>query len=97
MGYRIELAEIEHVAVNTLKIAPNCCALYDAGAKRIVLVYEAPSPLSEKELRQKLGEALPRYMVPSVYRHVPEMPRNTNGKIDRLALREEMLTHEERA
>ncbi len=87
MGYRIELAEIEHVAVNTLKIAPNCCALYDAEHKRIVLLCEAPSPLPEKELRRKLGEVLPRYMVPSVYKYLPEMPRNTNGKIDRQFLK----------
>ncbi len=87
LGYRIELTEIEHVAVNALKIVPNCCALYDTKAQKIVLVYEAASPLPEKDLRQKLGETLPRYMVPTVYRHVPEMPRNTNGKIDRLQLR----------
>lgn len=93
-GYRIELTEIEHVAVNALKIASNCCALYDTNAKKIVLVYEAPSPLSEKDLRQKLGKALPRYMVPTVYRQVTEMPRNTNGKIDRLELRRIFLEQE---
>lgn len=97
MGYRIELAEIEHVAVNTLKIAPNCCALYEAGAKRIVLVYEGHSALPEKELRQRLGEALPRYMVPTIYKHVPEMPRNTNGKIDRLKLHQEIIEYKEKS
>ena len=86
-GYRIELTEIEHVAVNTLKLMPNCCALYDSQAQKIVLVYEAPTPLLEKTLRQKLGEFLPRYMVPTVYRHVMELPRNRNGKIDRMALK----------
>ena len=86
-GYRIELTEIEHVAVNTLKLMPNCCALYDSQAQKVVMVYEAPIPLLEKTLRQKLGEFLPRYMVPTVYRHVTELPRNRNGKIDRLALK----------
>ncbi|WP_165176382.1 amino acid adenylation domain-containing protein [Desulfovibrio sp. ZJ369] len=92
MGYRIELAEIEHVAVNTLKLAPNCCALYDPERKRIVLVCEAASPLPEKELRRRLGEVLPRYMVPSVYTYLPEMPRNRNGKIDRQFLKEHIDT-----
>ena len=87
LGYRIELAEIEHVVVNTLKLAANCCALYDAEQKKIILVYEAGFPLPEKELRQKIAEILPRYMVPGVYRQIEEMPRNTNGKIDRLKMR----------
>ena len=100
LGYRIELAEIEHVAVNTLKIAPNCCALYDQARKRIVLVCEAASPLSEKALRQKLGEVLPKYMVPSLSLSIPEMPRNRNGKIDRQFLKEhldELLSGAEKA
>lgn len=91
MGYRIELAEIEHVVVNTLKLVPNCCALYDAENKMIVLAYEAVSPLPEKDLRKQIGSMLPRYMVPGRYKHLLEMPRNTNGKIDRLALRQNIL------
>ncbi|MCH5277956.1 MAG: amino acid adenylation domain-containing protein [Desulfovibrionaceae bacterium] len=86
-GYRIELGEIEHVVVNTLKLMPNCCALYDAERKRIVLIGESASPLPEKELRQKLGAVLPRYMVPSVYTFIPEMPLNSSGKIDRQLLK----------
>jgi len=86
-GYRIELAEIEHVVVNNLRLVPNCCALYDTKNRRIVMIYEAPSVLEEKDLRQRIGEILPKYMVPTVFRQLPELPRNTNGKIDRLALR----------
>lgn len=88
LGYRIELAEIEHVVVNTLKLAANCCVLYDAEQKKIILVYESKSPLPEKELRQRIAEILPRYMVPNAYRHIEQMPRNTNGKINRLKIRE---------
>lgn len=93
LGYRIELAEIEHVAV-ALKLVSNCCALYDAKRKKIILVYEGPSPLEEKDLRRKIGEALPRYMLPAVYHQLSELPRNTNGKIDRLALREHIARME---
>jgi amino acid adenylation domain-containing protein len=90
MGYRIELAEIEHVLVDTLGIAANCCAVYDAAKKEIVLFYEAASPLDAAELRKRIGGILPRYMIPAAYRHMPELPRNTNGKIDRLLLKEEL-------
>lgn len=86
-GYRIELGEIEHVAVATLKLADNCCALYYPETQKIILVYEAPAQLDEKKLSQELARALPRYMLPNEYRHVREMPRNPNGKIDRLKLK----------
>lgn len=86
MGYRIELGEIEHVVVNSLKLATNCCAIYDKKQKKIVLVYEAPQLLSATDWRQKLGEVLPRYMLPSVYKHLTEIPRNANGKIDRMEM-----------
>lgn len=85
-GYRIELGEIEHVAAQ-LKVADNCCALYYPETQKIILVYEASAPLDEKRLSQDLACALPRYMLPNEYRHVSEMPRNPNGKIDRLKLK----------
>lgn len=86
-GYRIELGELEHVAVDELKLAHNCCALYYPQKQKIVLVYEAPEPVPDKELARKLATVLPRYMLPNEFRHVKEMPRNANGKIDRMALK----------
>lgn len=86
-GYRIELGEIEHITVNVLKIIDNCCVLYDNEQKRIVMVYESHTHICEKELRQSLENELPHYMVPTAYKHVVEMPRNANGKIDRLKLK----------
>ncbi|KAK2746149.1 NRPS [Onygenales sp. PD_40] len=44
--------------------------------------------LSEmKNLRQKLLEALPPYMVPSMYIHMKKMPPTPTGKLDRQLLR----------
>lgn len=86
-GYRIELGEIEHIAVNVLKIIDNGCVLYDNEQKRIVMVYESHIQISEKELRQSLEKELPHYMVPTIYKRVPQLPRNANGKIDRLELK----------
>lgn len=86
-GYRIELAEIEHVAVNQLKIVDNCCVVYDEKGKKIIMVYEAPHELPVKELRLALEALLPRYMIPGGYVHVDAMPRNPNGKIDRAMLK----------
>lgn len=93
-GYRIELAEIEHLAVTLPDLAHNCCALYDADRGRIVLVYEAPAPIPPAQWRRRLGEVLPRYMLPARYCHLPELPRNANGKIDRRLLAERLRREE---
>lgn len=86
MGYRIELGEIENVII-ALNVVSNCCAVYHSEKKRIVLFYESSELLDEKMLRLSISRVLPRYMVPSVYCHLEVMPRNNNGKIDRLKLK----------
>lgn len=87
LGYRIELGEIEHVIVNTLKIAKNGCVVYNSIKKEITLFYEASNEISVAEFRKELTKSLPKYMIPTVYVFMQELPRNTNGKIDRLYLK----------
>lgn len=86
MGYRIELGEIEHVVVNKLKLVKNCCVVYDYERKVIVLFYEGDKAVPEVEIRKALSLEVPKYMIPVRYELVEELPRNTNGKIDRLKL-----------
>jgi amino acid adenylation domain-containing protein len=87
LGYRIELGEIEHVIVNTLKIAKNGCIVYNVNKKEITLFYEASNEIPVVEFRKELTKALPKYMIPTAYTFMQELPRNTNGKIDRLFLK----------
>lgn len=87
MGYRIELGEIEHVLENDLKLVKYCCAVYRYDAKEIVLYYESDNDITPREFRAAMGKAFPSYMIPSVFARLSELPRNTNGKIDRLALK----------
>ena len=84
MGYRIELGEIEHVIINTLKLVKNGCVVYNHQRKEITLYYEAEKELTAAEFRKSIGNTLPKYMIPVVYHCLPELRRNTNGKIDRL-------------
>lgn len=86
-GYRIELAEIEHIIVNTLKLTKNGCIVYDFANKEIVLYYEAKEEMPVSEWRRSIGTALPKYMIPTRYILMDELPRNTNGKVDRLKLK----------
>lgn len=84
MGYRTDLGEIEHVIINTLKLVKNGCVVYNQSAKEITLFYESEQDIPASEFRKKIGQALPKYMIPTVYNHLEELQRNTNGKIDRL-------------
>ena len=90
LGYRIELGEIEHVIVNTLKIVKNCCVVYQTARKEITLFYESETEISPAEFRKQIAGILPKYMIPTIYIRMDEMPRNTNGKIDRLMLKNQI-------
>ena len=86
-GKRIELGEIEHVLINTLQLVKNGCAVYDFDNKAIVFYYEGAEELTMAELRKGASVALPNYMIPGRFIYMRELPRNTNGKIDRLSLK----------
>ena len=86
-GYRIELGEIEHVIVNVLQIVKNCCIIYQIEKKEITAIYESLDIISDVEFRKKLLLHFPKYMIPTKYIRMDELPRNTNGKIDRLTLK----------
>lgn len=87
-GYRIELGEIEHIIINTLKLVNNGCVVYNYKSKEIVLYYESEKELQVSELRKAISSAVPKYMIPTVFCQLPLLPRNANGKIDRLQLKE---------
>jgi D-alanine--poly(phosphoribitol) ligase subunit 1 len=85
LGYRIELAEIE-LACSSIEDIRNVCVLYNNDRKEITLFYEAPAQATPAAIRTKLLMTLPKYMIPTAFHRLDEMPRNPNGKIDRLAL-----------
>ena len=86
MGYRIELGEIETALDAVFGVDAAVC-FFDAENDRIVCAYQGG--ISEAELLRLLPERLPRYMLPSVCRRYARLPQNTNGKIDRVKLRNE--------
>lgn len=88
-GYRIEMGEIEHIVVNTLKVAKNACCVYNRTNKEIVLYYENPNDIEPAVFRKELLASLPKYMIPTMYIRYDEMPRNPNGKIDRAYLNQQ--------
>ena len=90
MGYRIELGEIEHLIIDKLRIVKYCCAVYNYQEKEIVLFYEKDTDISAVDFRKELRNVVPVYMIPSKFIRMDELPRNTNGKIDRLYLKNQV-------
>jgi D-alanine--poly(phosphoribitol) ligase subunit 1 len=85
LGYRIELGEIETAALSVPEVR-NACVVYDQGKSQIVMFYQSERELGAAALRKALLEKLSKYMVPGMFVHLPDLPLNANGKIDRLAL-----------
>lgn len=89
MGYRIELGEIEAAAGITDGVQVNAC-IYDVSSDSIVLIYQGTS---EKEaVFESLKKRVPEYMMPSLIIKVQSMPYNSNGKIDRVWLKNNFKT-----
>ena len=84
MGHRIELEEIETNFTALDGVARAVC-LFDEPKNRIVCWYLGE--IEPKEVRVKLKEKVPAYMVPGRIYRVEEMPYNKNGKIDRAYFR----------
>jgi D-alanine--poly(phosphoribitol) ligase subunit 1 len=81
-GYRIDLGEVEHAALQ-LEAIGNACVVYDQDRKEITLFFESAHELSAALIRERLVAFLPKYMLPTVFHRVEQLPRNPNGKIDR--------------
>ncbi len=86
LGYRIELGEIEAAACLVDEIE-SCACVYDHG-KQMILFFYTGKPLEKKVISRRLGEKIPRYMMPNRYIYLDEIPRNANGKVDRKHLKE---------
>ncbi len=85
MGHRIELGEIEIVA-NQMDGMKSACCIFDQEKKKIVLYYVGDMSLAQVAFYLK--EKLPRYMIPNVIEALEEMPLTSNGKINRVLLKD---------
>jgi len=89
MGYRIELEEIEN-ALNSLNGVFESAVIYVDNQKyRSKIIAFVKSEIDAKELKEKLKKKLPLYMIPDAYHYVDALPKNQNGKINRIALKKE--------
>ncbi|KAJ3579284.1 hypothetical protein NPX13_g1281 [Xylaria arbuscula] len=96
-GQRVELGEIEHqarLASSGLKEVAVDISVVDGSRPTLIcfLVIESDEDPIVKDVisavRTRLGDTLPRYMVPSLFLPLPIFPHTISGKLDRKRLRE---------
>ncbi|HEV2705717.1 MAG TPA: amino acid adenylation domain-containing protein [Pyrinomonadaceae bacterium] len=89
-GFRIELGEVE-AALNEQKEVREALVIAqaDASGQSRLVAYVSAEPnqeITKKELRERLRERLPEFMIPAVFVLLSELPLMPNGKVDRRAL-----------
>jgi acyl carrier protein len=87
-GHRIETAEVE-AAITRLAGIKDAVVLplKTAGNEYELVAYFIPQEeTNNTDLRKKLSETLPAYMVPAYLIPLPAFPFNQNGKLDKHAL-----------
>jgi amino acid adenylation domain-containing protein len=90
LGHRVELGEVEAVVRETCGLDAVVALgwpLTERGADGIELFVQSDG-FDTKALLQKLKSRLPAYMVPRNVRLLSHFPLNSNGKFDRVALRQ---------
>lgn len=87
-GYRIELGEIERAFLTMEEVEEVAVIVsnQNSRSKMLVAYVVVPDHFNKTELKQKLKEKLPEYMIPKQIVYLKHLPLNTHGKIDRKAL-----------
>ena len=95
-GLRLELSEIENrisqqPAVGTVHVLVRNLA----GSQHLAAFYTVREGLTVRaeQLKAALKESLPLYMVPDIWKELPEMPQTPGGKTDLRALEQEPVEY----
>ncbi|MEU3474820.1 amino acid adenylation domain-containing protein, partial [Rhodococcus sp. NPDC006774] len=86
-GFRIELDEIRVVLERHASVSAAVVLAVDHPAGgHFLAAYHTGDSVDADELRQFVAEAVPDYMVPTVFVPLDSLPTTPNGKLDRRAL-----------
>ncbi len=84
------MGEIE-TAISAIETVRNVCCVYDDAESEIVAICETDEDLTEREIRKALINILPKYMIPTKYYLMDNLPLNDNGKINRKELKKQFV------
>jgi D-alanine--poly(phosphoribitol) ligase subunit 1 len=85
-GHRVETGEVEHALSESTGQAFVVLPVEEKGSVKLAAFSETRT--KESQLNEELSKRLPGYMIPSYYIALEKFPLNSNGKIDRKALKE---------
>jgi amino acid adenylation domain-containing protein len=89
-GYRVELEEIDAAIISLRGVAEGATLIReDLRSQQTLIAFLVASQgmsLSDVEVKKGLQALLPDYMIPQLFIWIDEIPRNSNGKVDRQAL-----------
>ena len=89
-GFRVELGEIEAVLMDCAEIRAAAVTLREdiPGVQQLVayVVARNDGAFDEENIRAKLQERVPPYMVPTIFESLVSLPTLASGKVDRKAL-----------
>ncbi|MEV5593255.1 amino acid adenylation domain-containing protein [Streptomyces sp. NPDC052496] len=86
-GFRIEIGEVENQLLRVSGVRDSAVVVTgEDGNKQLAAFYTGAQELPAQTIGKELGAALPEYMVPGRFHHLPALPLTPNGKIDRKAL-----------
>ncbi|WNJ95893.1 amino acid adenylation domain-containing protein [Vibrio ruber] len=86
-GYRVELAEIERKLAQLPSVS-EAAVHFEKDERRESLVAFVVAEHGHEQLTAALESELPSYMLPHFWHALDQLPRHSNGKVDRKALRE---------
>ncbi|NUM35978.1 MAG: amino acid adenylation domain-containing protein [Candidatus Brocadiae bacterium] len=85
-GFRIELGEIEKVLLLHPGVKECTVLFHPEPQPGKMIAYIAPHGLSPILLREHCSKSLPKYMIPHSFLFYEKLPKNSNGKIDKIAI-----------
>jgi D-alanine--poly(phosphoribitol) ligase subunit 1 len=88
MGYRIELEEIEN-ALNSVDFIHESAVIFvdNSNYKSKIIACVKSNETEVDKINFEMGRQLPSYMIPDIIMFYENLPKNQNGKIDRLSLK----------
>ena len=88
-GLRIELGEIESV-LQTVEGIDHAVAVVrkDRSDRQLICAFYTGEEKKVSEIKDIIGDKLPKYMIPHIFTHIEEMPLTGSGKVNRNALPE---------
>lgn len=88
-GLRIELGEIENAMCGIEGISQSVVVVRkNIEGRQLICAFYTGKEIESKEIRARISNILPKYMLPHIFTHLSEMPLTSSGKVNRKALPE---------